>query len=43
MFLLTLSNAFSKPKGPISSTEPLSKTLVVCPPNLKIIPVTYLL
>ena len=43
MFLLKLTNPFSNPYGPINSIEPLSRTLVVCPPNSNTISVMYLL
>ena len=41
--LLKLSKPFSKPYGPSNSIEPLSKTLVVCPPSFRIKRVIYLL
>jgi len=38
ILLLVCNKDFSKPYGPINSTDPLSNTLVVCPPNCNIFP-----
>ena len=43
MLLLNLTKPNSNPYGPKNSIEPLSKTLVVCPPHLSTILVIYLL
>jgi hypothetical protein len=43
ILLLILSNPFSNPYGPIYSTDPLSNTLVVCPPSFNTTPVINLL
>lgn len=43
ILLLILRRPFSNPNGPIYSIDPLSNTLVVCPPSFNTRPVINLL